>query len=184
MSTSTPSCSLFLSPTQSNFTIGDNSQFISQLEEIGLIAKEISNQNDAFFTGKRYFDHISYMGCSPTVQFEPGEASNSFCHVKIHYYDRAKLVVSQIQARAPHCPNCSKPVKDWTSDTTEETINCKLCNTTSDIGEFNWRKMAGYARVFIEITDIFPKEAIPQQTLLDELNQICTTEWSYFYSCH
>ena len=31
--------------------------------------------------------------------------------------------------------------------------------------------------------DIFPKEAIPQQLLLDELAAITKTEWHYFYSC-
>ena len=183
MNTSTSRCSLFLSPAQSNFTIENKSQFASQLENIGLIAGKIPDQNNAFFTGKRYLDYITYLGCSPAIQFEPDETSDSFCHVKIHHYDNAELVVSQIQARAPHCPNCNKPVKNWAHNKTEETIDCELCNTTSNIGEFNWRKMAGYARVFIEITDIFPKEAIPQQILLDELNQMCTTDWSYFYSC-
>jgi hypothetical protein len=43
--------------------------------------------------------------------------------------------------------------------------------------------MAGYARLFIEITDIFPKEAIPQQLLLDKLSAIARTDWQYFYSC-
>jgi len=43
--------------------------------------------------------------------------------------------------------------------------------------------MAGYAQLFIEITDIFPKEAIPQQLLLDKLSDITNVDWQYFYSC-
>jgi hypothetical protein len=43
--------------------------------------------------------------------------------------------------------------------------------------------MAGYAQLFIEITDIFPREAIPQQILLDKLASITDVEWLYFYSC-
>ncbi len=184
MDTTSTKCALFLSPAQQDFTIEDTTQFISQLKDIGLIAEEIPNQNNTFYTGKRYLDYIAYMGCSPAIQFEANENSNNFCHVKIHHYDRTKLIVSQIQARAPHCPHCGKPVKDWLSYKSEEIIKCNLCNTAANIAEFNWRKMAGYARVFIEITDIFPKEAIPQQILLDELSRICETDWSYFYSCH
>jgi hypothetical protein len=46
-----------------------------------------------------------------------------------------------------------------------------------------WRKMAGYAHLFIEITDVFPKEAIPQTLLLDSLTDMSHTGWTYFYSC-
>lgn len=67
---------------------------------------------------------------------------------------------------------------------TDDTINCGLCHTASNIGKLNWRKMAGYAQVFIEITDIFPKEAIPQQALLKLLSDAYDTEWLYFYNCH
>lgn len=184
MDTTSAKCALFLSPAQQDFTIEDAKRFTSQLKDIGLIAEEIPNKKNVYFTGKRYLDYIAYMGCSPAIQFEADESSNNFCHVKIHHYDKAKLIVSQIQARSPHCPNCSKPVKDWLNNRTEETINCSLCNTAANIAEFNWRKMAGYARVFIEITDIFPKEAVPQQILLDELSRVCEIDWSYFYSCH
>jgi hypothetical protein len=60
---------------------------------------------------------------------------------------------------------------------------CDQCQTRSTIEEFNWRKMAGYARLFIEITDIFPKEAIPQQLLLNILSATFNADWQYFYAC-
>ncbi len=183
MNSGTSQCALFLCPEQHNFTVKNISQFVTQLQDNGLISEAITEQENSFFTGERFLDYISYMGCSPAIQFEASETSNNFCHIKIHQYDTEKLIVSQIQSRAPHCPNCSKPVKNWLTNKTEETISCELCNTTANIGDFNWRKMAGYARVFIEVTDIFPKEAIPQQILLDQLAGISKTDWLYFYSC-
>lgn len=183
MSTSTSPCALYLYPKQHDFTIKDLAQFVTQLQGIGLIAATVTEQDSSFFTGERFLDYIAYMGCSPAIQFEATETSNNFCHINIHQYDTAKLIVSQKQTRNPHCPNCKKPVKDWLSNKTEETISCGLCNTTANIENFNWRKMAGYARIFIEITDIFPKEAIPQQILLEQLTVISKTNWLYFYSC-
>ena len=183
MSTSTSPCALYLCPKQHDFTINDLPKFVTQIQDIGLIAAPVDEQDSSFFTGERFLDYIAYMGCSPAIQFEASATGENFCQVIIHHYDPAKLIVSQTQARDPHCPNCNKPVKDWLANKTEETISCGSCNTTANIENFNWRKMAGYARVFIEITDVFPKEAIPQQILLDKLTGLCKTDWLYFYSC-
>jgi hypothetical protein len=182
MNTNTHQCALFLCTRQHNFAI-DNDLLITQLQNINFISKAINNQKNSFYTGSRHLDYIAYMGCSPSIQFEESETSSTFCHIKIHQYDAAKLMVSQIQARSPHCPKCSKPVDNWLNNKTEKTITCDLCNTTTNIGEFNWRKMAGYAHLFIEITDIFPKEAVPQQILLDQLSEVFQTDWCYFYCC-
>lgn len=183
MNSSTSTCALYLCPQQHDFTVRDISTFVTQLQHNGLISEAIADRKNSFFTGQRFLDYVAYMGCSPAIRFEASDTSKNFCHIKIHHYDTAKLIVSQKQSRAPHCPNCNRPVKDWLRNKTEETIRCNLCNTTANIGDFNWRKVAGYARIFIEITDIFPKEAIPQQILLDKLTGICKTEWLYFYSC-
>lgn len=179
----TSQCALFLCPEQHDFTVNDIALFISQLRDSEFISNAVTDQENSFYTGERFLDYIAYMGCSPAIQFETNETSNNFCHIKIHQYASAKLIVSQMQSRAPHCPNCSKPVKNWLSTKTSETISCELCNTTASIADFNWRKMAGYAQLFIEITDIFPKEAIPQQILLDKLSLAFNTKWTYFYSC-
>lgn len=181
--TNTSQCALFLCPEQHDFTLKDVSLFITQLQNNGLIAQAIIERKDSFYAGERFLDYIAYMGCSPTIQFEASDTSNNFCHIKIHQYDTAELIVSTIQTRAPHCPHCSKPVKNWLNTKTAKTISCDLCNKTANIGDFNWRKMAGYARLLIEITDIFPKEAIPQQSLLDKLSGLTQVKWQYFYSC-
>lgn len=46
---------------------------------------------------------------------------------------------------------------------------------------YNWRKSAGFARFFIEITEIYPKEAIPQPGLLSALETMSDERWKYFY---
>ena len=183
MNANTSACALYLHPEQADFCIDDLAQFITRLQEYEFIAGPITNQESSFYSGNKFLDYIAYMGCSPAIQFEASDGNQHFCFIRIHHYDNARLIVSQKQARAPHCPHCNKPVKEWQKNKTKETLYCGQCDTTSNIAEFNWRKTAGYGRMFIEITDIFPKEAIPQQILLDKLTAICKTDWSYFYSC-
>ena len=189
MSTVTGQGSLFLCPSQSDFALDNISGLVSALQEAGFIAHPLhaTRENNAFFTGDHYLDYVAYMGCSPSIQFDisgtSGDPDSNFCHVKIHLYDTERLIVSQQHARAPHCPGCSKPVKNWRDHRIGTQILCDHCNRLAAIKDYNWRKMAGYARLFIEITDIFPKEAIPQQLLLDTLKSFSKTGWLYFYSC-
>lgn len=185
MNASFKQCSLFLHPAQFDFTINDIPAFITALQESGLISQKIDQQESAlnFYTGEKFLDYIAYMGCAPAIQFEPDENNNKFCQVKIHTHNTAKLIHSKTQARAPQCPHCNKPVKDWQQELDKTTITCNQCGTRSGLEHFNWRKMAGYARLFIEITDIFPKEAIPQASLMNKLADISDTNWSHFYSC-
>jgi hypothetical protein len=186
MSSTHGKCSLYLCPEQPDFTVTNLPTLVTALQEIGLISQKINQQdsNNHYSSGDRYLEYIAYMGCAPTIQFEASENNENFCFIKIHQFDSAQLIYSQKQARAPHCPNCKKPVKNWASNKTQSQIMCDQCSTTSNIEEFNWRKMAGYARLFIEITDVFPKETIPQQLLLDKLSNISKTEWLYFYTCY
>ncbi len=178
-------CSLFLCPKRSEFIVDDITTFVSALQQTGIISQAINQQTNShhYMAGEKYLDYIAYMGCAPTIQFEAGDQSKNFCFIKLHQYQKAELLFSQKQSRAPHCPHCKKPVNNWNDSNTDSTIKCSKCDTTSNIEDFDWRKMAGYAQLFIEITDIFPKEAIPQQLLLDKLAGISGVEWEYFYSC-
>ncbi len=179
-------------PDQADFKPTDLPTLIEALQHNGLISKQINQKNTKldFFTGDKFLDYIAYMGCSPSIQFEPNtndknsaDNSTDFCFIKIHNYSSPRLIHSKKQARAPHCPHCKQTVKNWEEHLNGSTIHCGQCNTSSNIGAYDWRKMAGYAQLFIEVTDIFPKEAIPQQLLMDKLTDITDVEWVYFYSC-
>ncbi len=177
--------SLYLYPAQPDFTVDHLPDFIHALQAIGLIAHKIDTEKTAqhYFTGEKYLDYIAYMGCAPSIQFEAGADNEKFCFIKIHQLPKPQLIHSRKQPRAPHCPHCNKPVKNWQDKKTAASIHCDLCGNSSAIEKFNWRKMAGYAQLFIEVTDIFPKEATPQQALLDKLAAITGSKWQYFYSC-
>lgn len=183
-------CSLFLYPQQVKTKppepalLPELALLIESLKEIDFIAGPIDKpQANSFYSGEKFLDYIAYLGCAPAIQFAASDNNDNYCYIKIHNYDTKKLIASQKLSRAPHCPHCNKAVNHWADNKTASTIRCDSCHTSSNIEAFNWRKMAGYAHLFIEITDIFPKEAIPQQCLLDKLAIITDTEWTYFYSC-
>ena len=178
-------CSLFLCPEDHNFRFPDIPALVKSLQDIGLISAKIplSEETLRYSVGEKFLDYIAYMGCSPAIQFDAAEGQDNFCHIKIHKYESPQLIYSKKQFSAPLCPACRKPVKSWQQSLNEETAGCDHCQTVSGIETLNWRRMAGYAPLFIEITDIFPKEAIPQQLLLDKLTSITETGWQYFYSC-
>mgnify|MGYP001068249551 CR=1 FL=1 len=186
MSSAHGKCSLYLIPEQPGFSITDTTSLVTVLQDIGLISHRIKTENNDtdYYSGERFLDYIAYMGCAPAIQFEATDGNHDFCFIKLHQYDVARLIYSNAQSRAPHCPACNKPVRNWQHNMNATTILCDSCNTSSGIEKFDWRKLAGYARLFIEITDIFPKEAIPQQILLDKLSALSGTDWQYFYSCH
>lgn len=176
--------SLFLCPEQYDFNVDDISIFISSLQEIDFIGQEIQKNNIShhFFTGNKYLDYIAYLGCAPNIQFERNKTNNKFCQINTHSFLTPHFSYSETQTFSPHCPQCKKAVKDWKSNKTSSTILCSQCHTRSNIADYNLRKMAGYARLFIEITDIFPKEAIPQHNILEKLTLITGIKWLYFYN--
>ena len=180
-------CSLYLCPAQHDFTLDDIESFIAELQNIQLISKAINKQGNTYFTGEKYLDYIAYMGCAPSIQFEASpnskDSNENFCKVTIQQHKSTQLIISKNQTVSPLCPHCKKPVKNWQGNIVDKKIHCPQCNNTSNINDFNWRKMAGHAQLFIEISDIFPKEALPQQSLLDKLKNITRSDWLYFYSC-
>lgn len=176
-------CSLYLHPDKNNYTAQDLPALLVELQNVHLISNKIEKQDTHYYTGEKFLDYIAYMGCAPSIQFEANDDNKKFCYIKIHFHENKKLISSKIQAKPPQCPACKKPVKNWKGVITEKSLFCENCNNTASIEDYNWRKMGGYAQLFIEITDIFPKEAIPQQSLLDKLSKITSSNWQYFYSC-
>lgn len=190
-------CSLLLCPGDHNFQLENNETLIKLLQKIGFIAQPINISNNTqpvfseyrhyFYTGERYLDFINYLGCAPTIQFEASEdtglENEDFCFIKLHFYDTATLLHDDKLKRKPLCPLCNKPADNWQQEITATTITCDKCLRTSVIETYNWRKFAGFACLFIEITDIFPKEATPQPALLNLLEADTGIPWQYFYRC-
>jgi len=138
----------------------------------------------SYYAGERFLEHIAFMGCAPNIRFAPEQAGANFSHVRIHRYPAITALIGA-HAPAPNCPHCK------TAFAYEETQlgnlgrdslwRCTQCQQSAPPWQYHWRKNAGFGRVFVEITDIYPKEAIPQQILMEALLSCSGTEWQYCY---
>lgn len=173
--------SLFLFPTDPEHRVAQP-QLHDHLLSFQFIDQPVSGIDNAHYTGENFLRMVTFLGCSPTIQFSSDDGS-SFCFVRIQALEKPRMIRSQKQLRPPQCPECGKPIKHWQTFDDESSWSCPHCEQSFAAHECNWKHMAGFARTFIEITDIYPKEAIPQPGLLDKLHDLTGCRWDYFYYC-
>ena len=179
--------SLVLCPDDPYWVPPDDNSLVLLLLSIQLISASFYEQA-LYLPGDRFLDLIAFMGCSPDIKLEPGDDKRPFCH--IHLQIRADTIEFHRgnHTHAPRCPGCGNPVNEWQRSIKSWLVNgtaslweCEACHHQAAPWHYNWRKSAGFGRCFIEIRNIFPKEAIPQQHLLDTLNSHYGIKWHYFY---
>jgi hypothetical protein len=164
----------------------------SSLNSVGLTGKAIIQDGytpkQQYMAGERFLDLIAFLGCSPNIKLEPDEDHQSFCHINIVVNQGEGILFRPgRQTTPPRCPSCRKPLKNWRELISPGALpdelewRCPDCGQYARPWQYDWRKTAGFGRCFIEITDIYPKEALPQSSLLDALMQEYSIDWTWFY---
>jgi hypothetical protein len=129
--------------------------------------------------GERLMEQINFLGCSPSLV--SGEVD---CSVLIHGFDTLTGLGGQ-PVETLRFPRCKHPIPDpvgLLQQTLDSTWHCAQCANQGKISDINWRKSAAYADCFIEISAIFPKEAVPNATLINALDVFAGCSWNWFYS--
>jgi len=175
--------SLFICPKDPDWFPEQPELLVNQLLRLDLVDDGIENTQLQFYVGTKFLDYINFMGCSPAISFKPDKDNKSFCHLKLHFYNDPRFIQTIKQARAPHCPHCKKTCPQWHQQTDFQSWNCPHCKQSAAAWNYDWRHSAGFARVFLEITDIYPREAQPQPSLLSALKEKNGIDWDYFYYC-
>ena len=180
MNAFTANASLVLHATDPDWTPENPEALINFLQESGLAGEVFNKDESSFLVGEKFLDYISFMGCSPNIKLENENGDGKFTFVRITTTESITALTGK-HSFAPHCPQCKKPEKNWRELLKDNQLTCNNCQKTSDAWLYNWRKSAGFARCFIEITDIYPKEAIPQFSLLESLEKEFGASWGYFF---
>ncbi|MGD8803951.1 MAG: hypothetical protein PVG12_12270 [Gammaproteobacteria bacterium] len=179
--------SLVLCPDDPRWAPADSDSLVALLLSIQLIGRPMERPM-LFLTGSGFLDLVAFMGCAPDIRLEPGDDNQPFCHV--HLLTKTDTVEFHCgkHTHKPRCPQCRTPVNDWKHKISqwleypiESAWRCTNCQHRASPWEYNWRRSAGFARCFIEISNIYPKEAIPQQQLLDTLESHYGVRWHFFY---
>ena len=166
---------------------------VAQIElvllEMGLIGKpwgEASQQR--YLIGDRFLQLVTFLGCAPAIELAPpGNGETAFCHVGISRFYPSARFLADVQVTLPRCPHCRKRFEDWQSAIQQWQANpayqapCPACQKYVSPSELDWRQSAGIGRFFISIFNIYPREAIPTESLLHALAQATHQSWDYFY---
>ncbi len=123
-------------------------------------------------------DYITFLGCSPALQ--RGEIDSV---IRLHSHQQAFALGGE-SVVAIRYPDCQHPIENAADIIRhfDQNWHCLQCDNQGSFGDINWRRSAAISCLFIEITRVFPKEAVPSDKLLDFLQQKTSSSWSWFYS--
>lgn len=180
MNAFTANASLVLYPAEPNWVPENLEALIKFLQETGLAGDALHQDENSFSVGENFLEHISFMGCSPSINFSNENKDGKFTFIRLTLTPTITALTGS-HSFAPHCPHCKKAEKNWREHLKNHRLQCGHCQETADAWQYNWRKSAGFGRCFIEITDIYPKEAMPQPSLLLALENHFQVAWKYFF---
>jgi len=166
--------SLFLHPRNTDAEI-DRQGLLADLEAAGFLQTEPSSPT--IRPGPKLMEYITYLGCSPALSSGGVEAE-----VRLHHFDRPVWLGGEAIDRL-RFPGCGHPIACGAALIEQgEPWRCPECDNRGDLSAIGWRKSAARARLFIEISPIFPREAVPSDALLERLEQTSGQPWRWFYS--
>lgn len=176
--------SLFLHPSDAEAAC-PRDDLVEVLAQAGLIGAAHAGRQNDFLVGDRFLQLITFMGCSPHIELDPPDGSDDdFCHVLIHVYAAPRLLVGT-NTRPPRCPACRKridiEVTSLRRDRSVKPVACNHCGAHHPVAALQWRRDAGFSRLFVEIRSVFPGEAVPVESLFQALAATTGCQWDYFY---
>lgn len=139
-----------------------------------------SNAN-AVKPGNHLMAYINFLGCSPSLVSGYRDTT-----IVLHEYSKLTAMGGD-SIETVRYPECKHPVHEPVKllqrfSSSDDRWICPTCEHEGQFDQINWRKTAGISKLFIEITSIFPKEAIPSEKLLTLLSAYSKSEWMWFYS--
>jgi hypothetical protein len=141
-----------------------------------------------YAVGKRFFNYMTFAGCSPHLLLDPPpDGGWQFCHVQLHGDESPQLRITPQRGR-PRCPVCRSSVPGWKEYLHEWkrdgslVICCSSCDCRIPVAELDWRQYGLAARCRVEIHQVYPGEALPQDSLLLLLQEATGREWAYAWA--
>lgn len=167
---------LILYPLDPDWVPKDQGALEQQLNRIGLIGNR--RQPGRFSSGPAYLELVAYLGCSPHIAL--GEAEDAMLVSFGGPFDKTQFRAHP-NAR-PRCPACRQNlVVEDIPERPDGIISCPHCGISHQACKLNWRNKAGFGRFFVEISNVHESEAVPGETLLEELGSATGQAWGYFY---
>ncbi len=179
--------SLYLFPENAFADTPNITMVLDILTKNELLGKTLGDNR--FLAGDHFFRHVSFAGCSPSLQLEPpGDGGDRFTHISLIGPTHQARLVTTIHFSGPRCPHCTQRIIDWKSrimgwqeDPAEEYL-CTKCNQFTAAAMLQWRHYAACGRLLVEIHQVFTGEAVPSDSLMAELENTTGVEWQYAWA--
>lgn len=174
---------------ESEYVPNDIPALIKELQEIGFIgerwhAPATDDSKQHYLIGENFLSLVTFMGCAPAIELAPLSAepeSTDFCHFEIEAVKDKVTFVRGSDHIISRCPHCRQRHTNWQLLPENLMYACDKCGVATHLSEYDWKNTAGCGRFFISLHGIYPQEAIPTDSVLQRLEKISGTKWSYFY---
>lgn len=177
---------LVLVPESSDWSSVTDEVLKGYLQEMQLAGEDLGPGYLA--AGPAFLDYLSFLGCAPTVVFEPpsNEAigTGEFYHLGISGPYPEPVFRSDRLTYKPKCPHCKTGLDEWRQWWGEGSCavqSCPACGEAINPQVINWRRRAGCGRLFVEFLGIHAETVKPVQKLFDELEKHTGAAWQYFF---
>ena len=153
------------------------------------------NSCTEFCAGDSFLSSITFMGCSPYIEFEPPadlqpDAIAEFCFIRMSKTRLQRVMYHAYQLEKlktiPRCQRCRKVIEDWQQQikpfNSSKQLNCTNCKALLTADELDWRKASGIGNIFIEVMNVFLQEAVPTDAFIQQLESLTASKWNYFYT--
>lgn len=179
---------LFFHSTNPEYVPLNISKIVSALQETGFLGEKWQSPDsvlgDRYLIGDSFLSQVTFMGCAPAIELAPiaeQPESTEFCHVEIEPVEEKVKFIRGSEYLISRCPHCRQRHANWQTIPATLRYACDKCKVESHLSEYDWKNTAGCGRFFISLHGIYPQEAIPTSHLLQTLEKISDTTWSYFY---
>ena len=176
---------LYLYCTNIDYHPDDLNQFINNCRDYELLGDDDSTNGEGhYLLGDKFPLHICFLGCSPYLKLFPeSEGDKDYCSAFISYSEQPGFTYAN-SLKPPVCPHCDKAIEmdlQTLAENTDYQLTCNHCRESVLFKDLNWRKDAGFYNFAIRISNIFPKEAVPADGLMQWLQLQTGSAWKYFY---
>jgi hypothetical protein len=179
---------LVLCATDPAWAPASHTALIGLWQQLGVLGSPpLAEAPDRFLIGEAFLQLFSFMGCAPSIEFIPEDphAIDWRKFVFIHLSPalaQPRWLVDQANAK-PACPHCQRRTRNWLQqlDAAATRLSCAHCQHSAAVCRWRWFDAGACARQFVSIVNVYPKEALPTDALLSQLQQATGVAWQYFY---
>lgn len=178
--------SLLLHPADPGAEPPDAPAVARTLAVLGLVGDPLGPPA-TFRAGPDFLRHITFLGCAPHLVLEPpADGGDAFSHVAIAGPFAGPRLVVGTNTGAPRCPACRARFDDWRAALgawlaapLSASARCDGCGAVHRPADLDWRQGAATARLFVEVRNVFPGEAVPGEELLQALGRLGAGPWRH-----